>query len=70
MILALEALRSTDKDTDGMRRLVVDGDQDDTVTISDPENWIRGEDSNGYAVWTDLLGTSQLLIDTSVAFLI
>ncbi|WP_197274713.1 Calx-beta domain-containing protein [Novosphingobium sp. AAP83] len=70
LILALDALQSTDKDTDGMRRLIVDGDQDDTVTISDLENWIQGEDSNGYAVWTDLQGTAQLLIDRSVAFLI
>jgi Ca2+-binding RTX toxin-like protein len=51
LTLALEGFATIDPDQEGVRRLFVDRDADDTVVISDINSWNQVDDVNGYVVW-------------------
>jgi Ca2+-binding RTX toxin-like protein len=63
--ISFEALSTSDADAgaDGITELLVDGDANDRVILTDYRDWSRAGYADGYAVWNHLQGTARLVIN-------
>lgn len=63
--ISFEALSTSDADAgaDGITELLIDGDANDRVILTDYRDWSRAGDADGYAVWNHIHGTARLVIN-------